>query len=177
MEPNIWGPHAWFFLHSVSLMYPEHPSEQDKHNYFNFFIQLKNVLPCIICRQNYNNHLIKYPLKKSLNSREDLARWLVNIHNEVNKIHKKKQYTYEEVLQMYKDIYNEKIRYKVNNYTKIPDQCDECKKNNFKNDKLNKLINNLNKNISNLKLVIITISIVLVIVFIISFCKFKYNKK
>ena len=89
MEPNIWGPHAWFFLHSVTLMYPEHPNEQEKQHYYNFFNNLGNILPCIICRENYKNHLIKYPLKQNLNTRNDLHIWLVNIHNEVNKIHKK----------------------------------------------------------------------------------------
>ena len=30
MDPLIWGPHAWFFLHSITLVYPDNPSEQEK---------------------------------------------------------------------------------------------------------------------------------------------------
>ena len=26
MEPNIWGPGAWTFLHSITFQYPENPS-------------------------------------------------------------------------------------------------------------------------------------------------------
>ena len=115
MEPNIWGPHAWFFLHTVVLMYPDQPNELEKQHYLNFFNNLANILPCYICRENYKNHLIKYPIKKSLNNKKDLHIWMVNIHNEVNKIHKKKQYTPEEVEQMYKDIFNKKIKYNINN--------------------------------------------------------------
>lgn len=106
MDPTIWGPHAWFFLHSVALMYPKQPNETEKIQYYNFFNNLGNILPCLICRENYKNHLIKHSLKNSLNTRKDLHMWLINIHNEVNKIHKKKQYTYEEVSDLYNRIYN-----------------------------------------------------------------------
>ena len=50
-------------------------------------------------------------MKNNLNSREEFQRWLVNIHNQVNKLHKKKQYTYEEVKQLYTDIYAGKKQY------------------------------------------------------------------
>ena len=53
MEPNIWGPHAWFFLHTVALMYPEQPNELEKQHYLNFFKNIGNILPCYICRENY----------------------------------------------------------------------------------------------------------------------------
>ena len=96
MDPLIWGPHAWFFLHSVTLVYPDNPSEQDKINFFDFFKTLGNVLPCMVCRENYKNHFMKIPLRKQLGNKKDLQKWLVTIHNEVNKIHKKKKFTYDD---------------------------------------------------------------------------------
>ena len=37
MEPEIWGPNAWTFLHTITLNYPENPSEDDKQNHKDFF--------------------------------------------------------------------------------------------------------------------------------------------
>ena len=111
MDPNIWGPHAWFFLHTIARNYPENPSSQDKQSHLQFFSLLQSIIPCEICKQNYKAHFVKFPLQKSLNTRVDFQKWLINIHNEVNKIHKKKQYTYEEVTKLYDDIYDKKINY------------------------------------------------------------------
>ena len=33
MEPEIWGPHAWQFLHSITLSYPDNPTFEDKNNH------------------------------------------------------------------------------------------------------------------------------------------------
>ena len=30
MNPEIWGPPAWMFLHSISLAYPKNPTDVDK---------------------------------------------------------------------------------------------------------------------------------------------------
>ena len=57
MNPEIWGPPAWTFLHSVTLAYPDNPSDRDKSNYENFFNELQPILPCAKCSQNYMKHL------------------------------------------------------------------------------------------------------------------------
>jgi len=36
MRADIWGPHAWIFLHSISLEYPDNPTNIDKNNMKNF---------------------------------------------------------------------------------------------------------------------------------------------
>ena len=45
-------------LHFIALAYPEKPSEEQKKNYKIFFDSLKNVLPCILCSNNYKKHLV-----------------------------------------------------------------------------------------------------------------------
>ena len=57
MEPNIWGPSAWTFLHTIALQYPELPTDDDKKQYYIFFNSLKDVLPCPNCRMHYSEHL------------------------------------------------------------------------------------------------------------------------
>ena len=51
MLTSIWGPGMWHFLHSMSFNYPVKPSDDDKINYRNFMLSLKNVLPCGKCRR------------------------------------------------------------------------------------------------------------------------------
>jgi hypothetical protein len=108
MEPEIWGPHGWIFLHTITLNYPHRPTMYDKEQYKNFFLNLQNVLPCKYCSHNYKLHLKKYPITKFLDSKKDLVQWLIHIHNEVNIIFNKKTITYEEFILIYKKIYNKK---------------------------------------------------------------------
>ena len=102
MNPNFWGPHAWIFLHTISMNYPKEPTEENKQTYYQFFKGLEDILPCEKCAYNYSNNLQKHPLEESLESRDSLVRWLIQIHNEVNKETGKPPYTYEQVIEDYK---------------------------------------------------------------------------
>ena len=44
-DPTIWGPPFWFFLHTISLKYPNHPSTVMKKKYYDFFRNLSDFLP------------------------------------------------------------------------------------------------------------------------------------
>ena len=107
MDPNVWGPHAWIFLHSITLNYPLNPTKKDIKHYYNFFTNLKYILPCDKCRYHYTQNLIKYPLtNKILLSKKNLINWLINIHNSVNKLNNKKIYSYNQVINIYNKLYN-----------------------------------------------------------------------
>ena len=100
MKPEIWGPHAWMFLHSVTLEYPENPTSEDKQNMILFINSLGNVLPCHKCRNNFKIHLEKYPLNENvLLTKKNLVKWLIDIHNCVNGIKKCKELSYDEALE------------------------------------------------------------------------------
>jgi hypothetical protein len=105
---NIWGPSAWNFLHTITFNYPNNPTYNDKENYKNFFNNLGFILPCEICKYNYNIHLKTYPISNYLNTKEDLVKWLIIIHNEVNKLHNKPIKSYNEVIKYYINLYNNK---------------------------------------------------------------------
>lgn len=97
MRPDIWGPHAWIFLHSVTLEYPNNPTIKDKQNMTNFIFALGTVLPCEKCRINFRSHLEKYPLTDEvLSCKENLVNWLIDIHNCVNDTKKTKKLSYQE---------------------------------------------------------------------------------
>ena len=53
MEPEIWGPNAWLFLHTVTFNYPKNPTVIDRNNYYDFFNSLQNVLPCPKCQEHF----------------------------------------------------------------------------------------------------------------------------
>ena len=81
MNPKIWGPHAWIFLHSITFNYPSKPTLQDINHYKNFFNNLKYILPCNNCQNHYKNNIDKYPLTDEiLSSKQKLINWLINIH-------------------------------------------------------------------------------------------------
>jgi len=101
IKPTIWGPQGWKFMHYVSLGYPNNPSEEDKRNYKTFYTSLQHILPCAKCANNYSHNLTKYPIDNHLENRDTLVRWVIDIHNQVNNETGKKEYTYEEALDLY----------------------------------------------------------------------------
>ena len=114
MEPEIWGPSGWTFLHTITLNYPDNPTEEDKMNHKDFFHNLKNVIPCPNCKEHYNINLQKYPIDVNLESKEKLVKWLINIHNEVNIKNNKKIYSYDEVIKLYDNMYKGKNKVNYN---------------------------------------------------------------
>jgi hypothetical protein len=108
MKNSQWGPAAWLFLHSVTFQYPENPTDQDKNNYKIFFDSLQNILPCPNCREHYQKNLKENPM--NLESRESLIKWVIDLHNAVNKKNSKKEYSYDEVNDLYQSKYNYSIK-------------------------------------------------------------------
>ena len=106
MNPEIWGPPAWTFLHSITLAYPDNPTDSDKINYENFFNILQPILPCAKCSNNYKIHLQEDPITNHLDNKSSLVKWLINLHNKVNKINGKRELNYNEVINHYKLLYN-----------------------------------------------------------------------
>ena len=88
--PDKWGPHVWQALHYITLGYPENPTEDQKIKYKNFFVLLKDTLPCSVCANHYGENLKKMPLSdKDLKNKESLVKWLINFHNIVNEMKEK----------------------------------------------------------------------------------------
>jgi hypothetical protein len=108
MKSDIWGPPAWFFLHSVTLQYPINPTAQDKTNMMTFLTSLGNVLPCEKCQMHYKKNLQELPLNNTvLGSRNNLVNWMIDIHNLVNKSNGKRELSHEEAIKLVQDKYHE----------------------------------------------------------------------
>jgi hypothetical protein len=97
--PDIWGPHGWKFIHYITLGYPANPTNKDKENYYEFFMQLANVIPCSVCESHFKEHLQITPLDDdALSSRENLMAWGITMHNHVNARNSKKIYSVKDAL-------------------------------------------------------------------------------
>lgn len=101
LPPTVWGPFFWHTMHIVAIGYSKHPTYTDKKCAKEFFESLVFLIPCAICREHYKEHLTEKPITPFLDSREDLLKWTVEIHNKVNALSKKPQWTVQEVLTYY----------------------------------------------------------------------------
>ena len=81
------------------------------------------MLPCRICRENYEKHLKLYPIR--LNSRLALFHWTIDIHNAVNKNEGKKTLSYKEAHLIFEDLYGKQILYTSNDGKKKDDVYDK----------------------------------------------------
>lgn len=100
---TVWGPAQWHILHTISFNYPVSPTLEQKKQYRNYVLSLRNVLPCGACRKNLTNNLKKYPLQmKHMKNRDTFSRYIYNLHEIVNTMLKKKSnLTYCDVRERY----------------------------------------------------------------------------
>ena len=87
MLTTEWGPSMWHFLHTMSFNYPVEPTPDQKRNYMDFILNLRNILPCKYCRMNLTNNLATRPLKMChMESRDTFSRFVYDLHETVNKL-------------------------------------------------------------------------------------------
>lgn len=108
LDPNIWGPHYWFFLHTLALTYPETPNDVIKKKYFDFYQNLPLFIPIEEIGNNFSKFLDKYPVTPYLDSRQSLVRWTHFIHNKVNSTLRLPILNLEEALSAYYKSYKPK---------------------------------------------------------------------
>jgi hypothetical protein len=91
-------------MHIVALGYPKNPTYTDKKCAKEFYESLAFLLPCSICREHYKEYLQTTPISTFLDSRTDLIKWTIQIHNKVNQMLGKPEWTLEEVLSYYEKV-------------------------------------------------------------------------
>jgi len=105
MLTTVWGPSQWHVLHTMSFNYPVNPTPQEKRNYRNYILSLKNVLPCGKCRDNLRKNFIKLPLlKKHMKSRQTFSKYIYDLHELINDmLGKKSGLSYDQVRNTYEN--------------------------------------------------------------------------
>jgi len=91
-------------MHIVAIGYSNNPTYSQKKAAKEFYESMAFLIPCPVCREHYETHLQKNPLTPHLDKRDDLFRWTVNVHNEVNVLLGKPRLLESEVVYYYRRI-------------------------------------------------------------------------
>ena len=84
LDPDIWGPHYWFVLHTMALTYPHHPNDVTKKKYYDFIQNLPVFIPIESIGKDFSKILDLYPITAYLDNKDSLIRWTHFIHNKIN---------------------------------------------------------------------------------------------
>jgi len=107
-EPDVWGPHYWFFLHTSAHSYPESPNAVTKRKYYDLIQNMPLFIPVSEIGNKFSNLLDKYPVTPYLDSRESFIRWVHFIHNKVNVSIGKEEISFLKSIDIYKSYYKAK---------------------------------------------------------------------
>lgn len=105
LDPNVWGPHFWFFLHSISMSYPNRPNAVTKKKYYDFILNIPVFIPVEHISTVMSKLLDEYPVLPYLDNRESLVRWMWFIHNKINQKLEKPQITLNDFYIKYYEAY------------------------------------------------------------------------
>ena len=56
-EPEIWGPHYWFFLNTMALTYPTFPNDVIKKKYYDLIHNFSYFIPHDTISKYFNEML------------------------------------------------------------------------------------------------------------------------
>ncbi|KAH9975556.1 ERV/ALR sulfhydryl oxidase domain-containing protein [Lactifluus volemus] len=76
------GRATWKLLHTMTLRYPEHPTEDEREALKSYFYLTSRLYPCGECAAEFQQLLELYPPQTS--SRLSASSWLCFVHNQVN---------------------------------------------------------------------------------------------
>jgi hypothetical protein len=84
LDPDVWGPHFWFFLHTIAISYPNRPNDVTKKKYYEFIMNLPLFIPVESIGNDFGKLLDQYPVSSYLDSRDSIVRWFHFMHNKIN---------------------------------------------------------------------------------------------
>jgi hypothetical protein len=105
LDPKVWGPHYWFFLHTLAMTYPHHPNAVTKKKYYEFIQNLPLFLPVEEISSSFSKLIEIYPITPYLDNRDSFVRWMYFIHNKINEKLEKPQITLNEFFVNYYNQY------------------------------------------------------------------------
>ncbi len=105
LDPKVWGPHYWFFLHTLVMTYPNHPNAVSKKKYYEFIQNLPLFMPVEEIKGELSRLIEKYPVAPYLDNRDSFVRWMHFIHNKINEKLEKPQISLNDFFIKYYDEY------------------------------------------------------------------------
>ena len=116
LDPKIWGPHYWFFIHTVAMTYPIRPNAGTKKKYYEFIQNWPLFIPVENISGEFSKLIDKYPVTPYLDNRESLIRWTHFIHNKINQKLEKPQISLSEFYIKYYEEYKSQNAKQVEYY-------------------------------------------------------------
>ena len=110
-DPKVWGPHYWFFLHTIAESYPLHPNEVSKRKYYDLIQNMPIFIPIDEIGNYVSDLLDKYPVSPYLDNRDSFVRWVHFIHNKVNLHIGKDEVSLPKAMALYRNEYKPKPIY------------------------------------------------------------------
>lgn len=86
VDPAIWGPHVWRFLHVAAALPPVRSRAKDKWR--SVLEALRVALPCPECTGHYQAWHRAHPFRAMIGGRavqRAATRWVLDLHNDVNR--------------------------------------------------------------------------------------------
>ena len=108
LNPDIWGPHYWFMLHTCALHYPKYPNAITKKKYYDFISNIPLFIPVENIATSFSKLLDQYPVTPYLDSRESFIKWTHFIHNKINEQLEKPKITLNDFYIRYYEEYKPK---------------------------------------------------------------------
>jgi FAD-linked sulfhydryl oxidase len=87
MATKFWGPLGWMALHSISAIYPENPTQEERMILEKFIDSFRESITCPHCKQHFTGMLNMYKRKHPewSSSRYHFFLFVCRAHNTVNK--------------------------------------------------------------------------------------------
>lgn len=130
MGTKFWGPLGWMTLHSISAIYPEQPTVQEKQVLTQFMEYFRESITCVHCKSHFTGMFRSYTsIHSEWNaSRYDFFLFVCRAHNTVNRrldkplfptitdcIDRLKENTKINSAELYRNAY---INYLINNWSR-----------------------------------------------------------
>ncbi len=74
IKPFLWGPNFWSTIFNFTAVYPERADSKLIESTKNYFLSLKNILPCESCRSSFQ----KFTSEPDTNILDDLIILIVS---------------------------------------------------------------------------------------------------
>jgi hypothetical protein len=115
-DPEVWGPHYWFFLETLSHTYPPTPNAVTKRKYYDFISNLPLFIPNPEIGDKFSELLDRFPVSPYLDSRDSFIRWVHFAHNKINAVLGKEEISLFEALDKYRQNYLNKKTIQINRF-------------------------------------------------------------
>ena len=122
LDPNVWGPHYWFFLHTISICYPQYPNAVTKKKYYELIQNFHLFIPIEKIANEFSKLIDAYPIAPYLDSKDSFIKWTHFIHNKINEKLEKPEISLHDFLFKYYESYKP-VNEKLAQYKKIKEKA------------------------------------------------------